>query len=118
MTGPALATIAEARRIGLDLRADGDAIRFRPADRMTPDLAARLKAHKPAILAALAGTGPARRWLTEALSNGPRTQLFILEEGRKAGFKTVELRQSLAEIGGSHWHPWRMDHGGLWCPPD
>lgn len=53
MTGPALALIAEARRLGLSLRADADTIHYRPKDRMTPDLAARIKAHKPEVIAVL-----------------------------------------------------------------
>ena len=43
----------QARAAGLILRPDGDTIRVRPADRLTPELRAVLMAHKPALLALL-----------------------------------------------------------------
>lgn len=58
-------------------------------------------------------------WLSAALSNGPRTQRFILKTGKAAGYSEVALREALQVIGGSHWHPFaKMSHGGLWCPPE
>ncbi len=42
---------------GIELRAEGGRLRFRPRAAMTPDLAERVKRHKPELLAMLAG-GP------------------------------------------------------------
>ena len=54
---PAAHTIAailtDAARLGIKLQAHGDKLRYRPRDRMTPDLAERLKTHKQALLALL-----------------------------------------------------------------
>ncbi|MCK6465096.1 MAG: hypothetical protein L6Q93_09685 [Phycisphaerae bacterium] len=44
--------------LGVELAADGDRLRFRPVDRVTPDLLAELRAHKADLLAAL-GAGVA-----------------------------------------------------------
>ncbi len=40
------------------MQARGDRLRYRPRARMTPDLAARVKAHKPALLAIVRESGP------------------------------------------------------------
>ena len=54
MTGPALATVAEANRRGITLAVRGGKLVFRPKYRLTPDLLQRLKAHKLEVLAILA----------------------------------------------------------------
>lgn len=46
--------LAELGRRGIEMRADGDRLQFRPAAALTPDLSARVKEHKPALLAILA----------------------------------------------------------------
>lgn len=43
----------EARRRGIELRAVGDKLRFRPVKSVTPELLAALREHKPALLALL-----------------------------------------------------------------
>jgi len=58
MTGPALAAIAEANRIGITLAVLDGKLRFRPRDRMTPDLLRRLTAHRDGVLAVLAMSEP------------------------------------------------------------
>lgn len=50
------ALLAELAALGIELRAHGDRLRFRPQTAMTPELAARVKAHKPDLLAMLADT--------------------------------------------------------------
>ncbi len=50
---PATVLLMELTERGLDVRAHGDRIRFRPRKAMTPELAERVRAHKPALLAAL-----------------------------------------------------------------
>lgn len=52
---PATALLAELRAAGIELRADGDRLRFKPRAAMTPDLAARVKGCKRELLALLAG---------------------------------------------------------------
>jgi hypothetical protein len=54
MSGEALAILAECRRRGLELKADGDKFRYRPVEQMTPDLAERIKVNKVAVMAVLA----------------------------------------------------------------
>ena len=47
--------LAELNRRGVELRADGDRLRYQPVAAVTPDLKAALAEHKTAILATLAG---------------------------------------------------------------
>jgi hypothetical protein len=47
--------LAEMDALGIQLAADGQRLRFRPREKMTVDLAARLKAHKAGLLALLQG---------------------------------------------------------------
>lgn len=48
------ALIHKLATLGVELRADGDRLLFRPADQVTPDLLAELRARKAELLAALA----------------------------------------------------------------
>jgi hypothetical protein len=53
------ALIAHVQGLGVVLRADGDLLRFRPAEKVTPELRAQLLTAKPEILALLrAPTSP------------------------------------------------------------
>jgi hypothetical protein len=45
-----LGVLAEARAAGLLLRPEGEALRVRPAERLTPELRAKLQALKPEVL--------------------------------------------------------------------
>lgn len=47
--------LAELDALGIQLAADGPRLRFRPREKVTADLAARLKAHKGGLLALLQG---------------------------------------------------------------
>jgi len=49
----AAATITELQRLGIQLEADGDRLRYRPQSGLPPELLARLKAHKAELLALL-----------------------------------------------------------------
>ena len=53
MTMTATEIIQDLRRLGVQLEAAGDRLRFRPKEAMTPDLLALLVQYKPDILAAL-----------------------------------------------------------------
>jgi hypothetical protein len=63
--------LAELTRRDVELRADGDRVRFRPLAAVTPDLAERLRQYKAEVLAVLrAATGPAAE--ADALIRGVR----------------------------------------------
>lgn len=51
---PVAVLLVELARRGIELRAAGDRLRYRPRSAMTPDLAARLEAHRADVLAILA----------------------------------------------------------------
>jgi len=51
--GPVPVLLDELARRGIELRAAGDRLRFRPRSAMTPDLAERFAAHKVELLASL-----------------------------------------------------------------
>jgi hypothetical protein len=54
---PAAALLSELAAHGIELRAEGERLRFRPAAAMTGDLAERVKACKPELITLLSG-GP------------------------------------------------------------
>lgn len=60
--------LMELDGLGIQLEADGDRLRFRPRDAVTADLAARLKAHKAALLALLAKRAALDRRIAEQLA--------------------------------------------------
>ena len=65
--------LADLGRLGIELVAHGDKLRYRPRSAMTPDLAERLKTHKSALLAVLRpAEGPAR---ADPLPGGDDPQL-------------------------------------------
>jgi hypothetical protein len=47
--------LSELDRLGVRLEADGDRLRYSPRSALTPELFARLKAHKAELLALLRG---------------------------------------------------------------
>lgn len=56
MTGaPVAELVAVLTARGIELQAEGGRLRFRPRAAMTPDLAERVKRHKPELLAMLTG---------------------------------------------------------------
>lgn len=68
----AAALLAELRALGATVAADGDRLAIdAPAGALTPALLARLRAHKPLILATLAADEPAVAWRVAL----PRAQL-------------------------------------------
>ncbi|HQA44934.1 MAG TPA: hypothetical protein PLM77_11130 [Phycisphaerae bacterium] len=52
---PAAVLMGELAARGIELQAEGGKLRFRPRAAMTPDLAERVKRHKPELLAMLTG---------------------------------------------------------------
>lgn len=82
---PAAALLAELVRLGIELRADGDSLRFRPRSAMTPALARRLLAVKPELLALLTECDPTK----------PR---YTVAERRMLADAPADLRNSVDEI--------------------
>jgi len=54
---PVVQLLVELIRCGITVAVAGDNLRFRPRDRMTPDLAERLESHKGVVQALLRGDG-------------------------------------------------------------
>ncbi|MCE9543998.1 MAG: hypothetical protein K8T25_00510 [Planctomycetia bacterium] len=64
--------LAELRRRGLKVSARGDRLRVVPRGKVTPDVVATIRQHKPAILAAL------RAEANTTASTAPRAKVLIL----------------------------------------
>ena len=54
---PVNVVLADLTRRGIQVVADGDRLRYRPQSAMTPELAARVRRHKPELLALLGDAG-------------------------------------------------------------
>lgn len=93
MTGPALATVAEANRIGITLAVVDGRLRFRPRGKMTPDLLLRLTAHRAGVLAILALSEPVasdpepwpdgRPWWVDGIMVDPEAKVVEPPEASK-----------------------------------
>src|SRR5262245_18405300 len=68
------ALLQQLRAEGFELKVDGDHVRIRPAERVTPELRDRLAHHKAEILAVLR---PSRAYIT--LKGGPTLPVEALE---------------------------------------
>ncbi len=69
--------LARLRGHGVEVCADGDGLRYRPKDALTPALLAELRRHKWALLALLAADDPAVVWRVEAMrARHPRPWRF------------------------------------------
>ena len=75
--------LAELDRRGIAIEAHGDRLRYSPRSAVTPDLAHRMKAHKAALLAILAGepwppdvTDDVNKWHWENITSADRDYLL------------------------------------------
>ncbi|MCH8270232.1 MAG: hypothetical protein IH985_03365, partial [Planctomycetes bacterium] len=59
MTDELAVLMVDLGRAGIELAPDGDRVMFRPRDRVGPDLLARIRRHKRALLANLGDPGQA-----------------------------------------------------------
>lgn len=66
--GNAADLLAELDALGIQLEADGERLRFRPRERMTADLAGRMKTHKAELLAAVRKREALDRRIAEQLA--------------------------------------------------
>ncbi len=87
--------LAELDALGIELEADGEHLRYRPREKVTADLAGRMKTHK-AELAALA---PKRAALIRRLAD-QLAQLvpYTMTDGRR-GWVHPRYRAELARLG-------------------
>lgn len=63
-TDPAVELLAELAALGIQLEVDGERLRFRPRERVTAELAERMRAHKAELLVELEQRRKIRQQLT------------------------------------------------------
>lgn len=78
------AILADVWRRGLTLQANHGKLLFRPRPAMTPDLAERIKAHRPELLAILSDTTPTKRTpnATHEAGSGVSSVLSVSEPSK------------------------------------
>ena len=93
--GSAADLLAELDALGIQLEADGERLRFRPREKVTADLAARMKASKAGLLVAMAERAAVSRRIGEQL-----TQLvpYKTADGRR-GWVHPRYRAELERLG-------------------
>ena len=79
--GSAADLLAELDALGIQLEANGEHLRFRPRERVTADLAARMKMHKAKLLALLAKRAALDRRIAEQLA---QLVPYRVVDGRRA----------------------------------
>ncbi len=77
--GSAADLLAELDALGVQLEADGERLRYRPREKVTADLAGRMKMHKAELLAVLATRKTAGR-LLEVAATWPADWRELWEE--------------------------------------
>ena len=87
--------LAELDALGIRLEADGDRLCFRPRDKVTADLAARMKAHKGELLAAVRKREAMDRRIAEQLAQLAR---YMTPDGRR-GWVNPRYRRELERLG-------------------
>ena len=101
--------LADLRQRGLELRADGEHLRYRaPGGVLTPELRRALVEHKPDLLAELAAEAARAEWERLDDELGEMNQRFfeLLEEGERDAAK--RLQDELRRLVGDEWHPARV----------
>lgn len=66
--GSAAELLAELDGLGIQLEANGEHLRFRPRDKVTADLASRMKMHKPELVALVVKRAALDRRIAEQLA--------------------------------------------------
>jgi len=66
--GSAADLLAVLDALGIQLEADGEHLRFRPREKVTADLAGRMKMHKPELVALVAKRAELDRRIAEQLA--------------------------------------------------
>ncbi len=97
------ALLIELTRRGIELRAHGDRLRFRPQSAMTPELVERVMVHKLALLAVLAGDDAYSSDERRRMRGAPAALLATVSQIKQyfPGAKVVAVRnprQNLADL--------------------
>ncbi len=87
--------LAELYALGIQLEADGERLRFRPREAVTPDIAARLKAHKAELLAAVGKRDALDRRIAEQVR---RLVPYTTADGRQV-LVNPRYRRELERLG-------------------
>jgi hypothetical protein len=98
--------LAEMKGLGIELRASGDMVRYRPRHAMTPDLLERLRMHKAEILASLANGFrfvPRKPW-----NPSPQDEAFICgaierDKGLPSGSVRLYSPEEFRRLFGDKW---------------
>jgi hypothetical protein len=94
MTGVEI--LHRAQEAGLSLRVDGDRVLARPAAALSPDLAAAIRANRPAVIVALTGG-----------------KVLTFDPGRRRRVAASLTWVRCASCGGVDWHV--NARGDSWC---
>lgn len=97
------ALLAELTALGIELQAHADRLRFRPRSAMTAELVARVKVHKPGLLALLADTEtPADGAATPGFGSGVGDVLtatsYTADETRMLADAPADMRAAVETI--------------------
>ena len=87
--------LAELDRLGIRLEADGQRLRYRPREKVTADLAGRMKMHKAELLALLAKRAALNRRIAEQLA---QLVPYRTADGRR-GWVNPRYRDELDRLG-------------------
>lgn len=93
--GGAADLLAELDALGIQLEADGEHLRFRPREKVTADLAGRMKAHKAELLAVVAKRAELDRRIAEQLA---QLVPYRTADGRR-GWVHPRYRDELDRLG-------------------
>ncbi len=92
--------LAELTRLGIQLQVHGDRLRYRPRDALTAELAERVKAHKPNLMAILRVTGPrveAARMIRQARQTSNRDLAVALRDAWRERVAICEIDGGLSQ---------------------
>lgn len=93
--GSAADLLAELDGLGIQLEADGEHLRFRPREKVTADLASRMKMHKPELVALVVKRAELDRRIAEQLA---QLVPYRTADGRR-GWVNPRYRAELDRLG-------------------
>ena len=104
MISPAVEILAKLSEHGIEVVPDGDDLLYRPQSAMTPELAERMKAHKPAILSILRAVAPN---VSADTSNPDLPARLIFDADRIVWEGSIKPPKPCSECGGIifWWNP-------------
>ena len=93
--GSAAELLAELDALGIQLAADGEHLRFRPREKVTADLASRMKMHKPELVALVVKRAELDRRIAKQLA---QLVPYCTPDGRR-GWVHPRYRAELDRLG-------------------